>query len=440
MKRFSRVRSYGLVGLALVLGAPAMFAADTAPAPRPKQDAKGNPIRYGAMGRVTNYDEAKVGTYSLPDPLVMNNGKPVMDAATWSKVRRPELIALYEREIFGAVPAGAPKATFEVVSTDAAAMDGAAVRKHVVMRLGEGEQAVKVNVVLLVPAKAVGPVPVVLHVLFTNPPGITPPPAAPTADGKAAAPRPTRSDVGPVAEILGRGFAYVTLRYTEIQPDAATTFGSGVMALAYAAGQTKPAPGEWGTITAWAWGASRVLDYLETDRAVDAKRVALVGHSRLGKTALWAGARDERFAAVFASCSGEMGASLARRDFGETVDDVAKGFPWWLASTFPKFTGRWNDLPVDSHTVIALNAPRPVFVTGGTEDLWADPHGEFQALVAAGPVYRLLGKKDVGATVLPALDSPLISGSLGFLYHTGKHTITEADWKAFLDFTGRHFK
>jgi len=438
MKIFSRLRSYGLVGLALAIGEPAMIAADTANAARPKQDAKGNPLRYAATGHVSNFDEAKVGAYSLPDPLVMNNGKPVTDAAAWAKVRRPELIALYEREIFGAVPAGAPKATFEVVSTDVAAMDGTAVRKHVVMRLGEGERAVKVNVVLLVPAKAAGPAPVVLHVLFADPPGVTPP-AAPTADGKAAAPRQTRSDVGPVAEILARGYAYATLRYTEIQPDAATTFGSGVMALAYVAGQTKPSPGEWGAITAWAWGASRVLDYLETDRAVDAKRVALVGHSRLGKMALWAGARDVRFAAVFASCSGEMGASLARRDFGESVDDVAANFPWWLVSTFPKYAGRWNDLPVDSHTVIALHAPRPVFVTGGTEDLWADPHGEFQALVAAGPVYRLLGKKDVGATVLPALDTPLIGGSLGFLYHTGKHTITDGDWKAFFEFAGRHF-
>jgi hypothetical protein len=135
-----------------------------------------------------------------------------------------------------------------------------------------------------------------------------------------------------------------------------------------------------------------------------------------------------------------MGASLARRDFGESVDDVAANFPWWLVSTFPKYAGRWNDLPVDSHTLIALNAPRPVFVTGGSEDLWADPHGQFLALVGAGPVYRLLGKKDVGATVLPALDAPLISGSLGFLYHKGKHTITAADWKAFFEFTGRHFE
>jgi len=183
-----------------------------------------------------------------------------------------------------------------------------------------------------------------------------------------------------------------------------------------------------------------VLDYLETDRAVDAKRVAIMGHSRLGKTALWAGARDPRFALVFASCSGELGASLARRDFGETVDDVAANFPWWMARNFQKYSKRWNDMPVDAHMLIALNAPRPVFVTGGTQDQWADPRGMFLAEVAAGPVYRLLGKKDLGTSELPPLDTPLTAGDLGFHYHTGGHTITAEDWRAFLEFADRHLK
>src|SRR5881409_1159210 len=165
-----------------------------------------------------------------------------------------------------------------------------------------------------------------------------------------------------------------------------------------------------------------------------------LGKSRLGKTALWAGALDPRFALVFASCSGEMGASLARRDYGETVDDVAANFPWWMAENFQKFSGRWGEIPVDSHMLIALCAPRPVFVTGGTQDQWADPHGMFLAQVGAGPVYRLLGKKDLGTTTLPPLDTPLTSGSLGFHYHTGGHTISPADWNAFLEFADRHLK
>ena len=210
------------------------------------------------------------------------------------------------------------------------------------------------------------------------------------------------------------------------------------MALAH--GQKAPAADEWGTISAWAWGASRVLDYFTTDRAVDAKRVALIGHSRLGKTVLWAGARDPRFALVFSSCAGEMGSALARRDYGETVDDMAASFPWQFAGNFQKYAGHWNDMPVDAHLIIALNAPHPVFITGGTQDQWADPKGEFLAEVAAGPVYRLLGKKDLGVSDGPPLDTPLLTGDLGFHYHTGGHTITASDWKAFLDFADRYLK
>jgi hypothetical protein len=282
-------------------------------------------------------------------------------------------------------------------------------------------------------------VPVLLHLLFGPPPGLNLPaePPRPGKDGKVAPPRSPFAEAGPIADILARGYGYALMRYTEIEGDRADTNVSGVRRLALAPGQDMPAPGEWGTIAAWAWASSRLLDYLATDRAVDAKRVGLIGHSRLGKTALWAGARDERFAVMFASCSGELGAALARRDYGESIDDVAANFPWWLTAPFQKYAGRWNDFPVDSHLLIALSAPRPVFLTGGTQDQWADPKGEFLALVAAGPVYRLLGKKDLGTTTLPALDQPQISGDLGFHYHTGGHTITPADWSAFLEFAGR---
>lgn len=429
-----------MTGIAAAMSGPQGWAAETTaaqPPARPTKDANGNPLRYAATGHVSNYDEAKVGTYTLPDPLVLKNGQPVRDAKTWTEQRRPEILGLYEKEIYGRVPDRAPKAAVAVVATDPAALEGTAIKKHVVMTLGEGPGAVKVNVTLFTPAKASGPVPVVLQLLFGNAAGYAPP-APPAAEGAAA--RRTFSDAGPVAEILAHGYGYASLRYTEIQPDAATTNQSGVQALAYAPGQMKPAADEWGTIGAWAWGASRVLDWLETEPVVAAKRVALVGHSRLGKTVLWAGARDPRFALVFSSCAGEMGSSLARRDFGESLDDMAANFPWQFVATFPKYAGHWNELPVDTHLIIALNAPRPVFITGGTTDLWADPHGEFLAEVAAGPVYRLLGKKDVGATALPPLDTPLITGSLGFHYHTGGHTITPADWTAFFAFADLHLK
>ena len=182
-----------------------------------------------------------------------------------------------------------------------------------------------------------------------------------------------------------------------------------------------------------------MIDYLETDTSVNARQVALFGRSRLGKTALWATAKDERIAAAFSSCSGEMGAALARRDWGETVDDMAQNFPWQFAGNFQKWPGRWNEMPVDAHMLIALSAPRPVFISGGTADQWADPVGMFKAAVAAGPVYRLLGKKDLGVTELPPLDTPVITGDIGWHYHTGGHTATPADWKAFLEFLAKYF-
>lgn len=417
----------------LLMSASLSRAADTNTAPAfPRADAQGNPLRRAPTGHVSNYDEAKVGTYHLPDPLLLLNGQPVRDAETWFKQRRPEIIRLYETEVYGRVPNQAPKLRFEVVGTDSSALSNSAIRKDIVGYLGNAPDGPKVNLVLYLPAKATGPVPVLLHVLFGNPPANA---NLPTSTNST---RP--GEIGPLADILGRGYGYAMFRYTEIEGDTRTNSLSLVRKLALAPDQPQPASDDWGTITAWAWSASRVLDYLETDSAVDAKRIGLIGHSRLGKTALWAGARDPRFALVFASCSGELGASLARRDYGETVDDVITNFPWWFCATFQKYSTRWNELPVDSHLLIALNAPRPVFITGGTQDQWADPRGEFLAQVAAGPVYRLLGKKDLGTSELPPLDKPLTEGALGFLYHTGPHSITAEDWRAFLDFADRHLK
>jgi len=240
--------------------------------------------------------------------------------------------------------------------------------------------------------------------------------------------------------VLDRGWGYASLPYGEIQPDRADRWTEGVVGLTLKPGQSRPAPGEWGTISAWAWGLSRAIDYLETDPAVDARRIAINGVSRLGKTVLWAGAQDERVAAVFSVVSGEMGAALIRRDWGETLDDMAQNFPWQFAGSLQKWVGRWNELPVDQHMLIALCAPRPVYVNGGLGDQWSDPVGEFLALVAAGPVYRLLGGKDLGVTALPPLDTPVTGGDLAFHYHSAGHTAVPADWKAFLDFAERHFK
>jgi len=415
----------------LFLTAHHLPAADTnAAASLRRADAQGNPFRRAPTGHVSNYDESRVGSYQLPDPLVLANGQPVRDNKTWFKQRRPELIRLYETEIYGRVPNSPPGIKFELVGTDLTALSNSAIRKDITGHIGNPTNGPQLNLVLYLPANATGPVPVLLHLLFGNPPVDSPAYTNSTRPG----------EIGPLPDILGRGYGYACFRYTQIEGDSRTNSLSIVRKVALPEGQIGPAADEWGTITAWAWAASKVLDYLETEQATDARRVALVGHSRLGKTALWAGARDPRFALVFASCSGELGASLARRDFGETVDDVIANFPWWFAANFRKYSTRWNELPVDAHLLIALNAPHPVFITGGTRDQWADPQGMFLAEVAAGPVYRLLGKQDLGTTELPPLDTPLITGELGFLYHTGPHSITPEDWKAFLDFADRHLK
>lgn len=392
-----------------------------------KSDKNGNPVRLAkATGHVSNYSEDKIAPYTLPDPLVLTGGERVTSPESWTKKRRPEILKFYQTEIYGRIPENAPKVTWEVTETDPKARDGAAVMRKVVGTMGDKAGGPKMNLTVYSPAKADKPVPVLLNISFGFPAGKGGPPKAGAFD--------------PIAEVLGRGWAYATIGYGDIQPDRADRWADGVIGLTLKGDQKKPAPDEWGTISAWAWGVSRCIDFFESDKSIDAKRVAITGASRLGKTVLWAGAQDERVAAVFSVVPGEMGASLIRRDWGETLDDMAQNFHWQFAGNLQKWAGKWNDLPVDQHMLIALCAPRPVYVNGGKSDQWSDPKGEFLAMVGAGPVYRLLGAKDLGVTELPEFDKPITTGSLGFHYHSGGHSAVPADWKSFLDFAERHYK
>jgi hypothetical protein len=422
-----------------------------------RRDPKGNPVRLArATGHVSNYSEDKVRPFTLPDPLVTAGGRRVTTALEWFKVRRPEILAFYQDEIYGRIPPGAPKVSWVVVESDAAARGGTAIMRRVTGRMGEGHvpDGPRMNLTVHMPAGARGPVPVLLSLTFGFGPGARAQAAGKTTPRPSAGPEkgePSKqSDVnmkgrGPgafdaVGEVLGRGWGYASLNYTEIQPDRADRWTEGVIGFTLKKGQARPAPNEWGTISAWAWGISRAIDYLETDPTVDARRIAITGASRLGKTVLWAAALDQRVAAVFSVVSGEMGAALIRRDWGETLDDMAQNFPWQFAGNFQKWVGRWDELPVDQHMLISLCAPRPVYVNGGLTDQWSDPKGEFLALAAAGPVYRLLGGKGLGVGELPPLDAPVTGGDLAFHYHSGGHMAVRADWKAFLDFADRHFR
>jgi hypothetical protein len=426
-----------------------------------KADPKGNPVRLAkASGHVSNYSEDKVPAFTLPDPLVMASGEPVTTADMWRTRRRPEILKLYQTEIYGRIPESAPRVTWEVTETDTNAREGAAVQKRVVGRMGDKLDGPKMNLTIYLPAKAEGPVPLLLSITFGFPPGGR---GAGAAKTDAAKSDTGKSDTGKsdtakadakllpkgrgpgagfdtVGELLRRGWGYATLGYSDIQPDRPGRWSEGVIGLTLKERQTQPAPDEWGTISAWAWGISRSIDYLETEKDVNRKQIAITGVSRLGKTVLWASAMDERVAAVFSVVSGEMGAALIRRDWGETLDDMAQNFGYQFAGNLQKYVGRWNELPIDQHMLIALSAPRPVYVNGGLTDQWSDPKGEFLAMVGAGPVYRLLGQRDLGTTELPALDNPLTSGELAFHYHSGGHMAVPADWQAFLDFAERHFK
>jgi hypothetical protein len=373
---------------------------------------------------VSNYSEDRVPKYTLPDPLVLSNSDRVTTLDVWVEKRRPEVLTFFRAEIYGRVPDNTPEVTWAVAETDPTARGGAAVMRRVVGRVGRKPDGPKMTLTVYTPANAAGPVPVLLSLSFGFPAGKGSP----------------RGGFDPVAEVLGRGWAYAAVAYGDIQPDRPDRWTEGVIGLTLKEGRGRPAADEWGTISAWAWGVSRCVDYLESDRSVDPRRIALTGASRLGKTALWAAAQDERVAAVFAVVPGELGASLIRRDWGETLDDMAQNFPWQFAGNLQKWVGRWNDLPVDQHMLIALCAPRPVYVNGGLTDQWSDPKGEFLALVAAGPVYRLLGARDLGVTAIPELDRPVTAGSLAFHYHSGGHAAVPADWKAFLDFADRHYR
>jgi hypothetical protein len=403
-------------------------------------------LRPGVSGATTgsnlaNYDESKADQYpNLPAALVLNNGKRVTSAKVWWKDRRPQIVELFDEDIVGRVPANLPKVTWEVVSTTQEKNgDVDVITKKLVGHVdSSADPAITVNIdlTLSTPADAKGPVPVIMEFGFSR-----------EFMEEFARRFPQFAAGGPGAsgltwqqQVLARVWGYAEFVPTSVQPDNGAGLTEGVIGLANKGQPRKP--DDWGALRAWAWGASRALDYFETDSAVNAKQVGIEGHSRYGKAAMVAMAYDPRFAIGYISSSGEGGAKLYRHIFGEGIGNVAGSQEYhWMAGNFLKYDGPLTvaDLPVDAHELIALCAPRPVFISGGATqgDGWVDAKGMFMAAVAAGPVYELLGKKDLGATVFPPIETPLISGDIAFRQHTGGHT-PAPNWPTFLEFAGRY--
>lgn len=408
-----------------------------------------------AQDFVPNYDEAKVPQYQLPDPLVTEKGQRVRDAETWQRVRRPETLALFEQHVFGRSPDPVP-IRHQLISTAEDALGGKAIRREIDITIGPSNRAVTMRMLLYTPKSASQPVPAFLGLNFGGNHTVDPDPAIsittqwvrPGRNGTTDGNRATEAGRGiaaanwPVEKLIDRGYALATIYYGDIDPDFHDGFENGIHAAFKRWEAGVPQAERWGSIAGWAYGLSRALDYLELDEQVDGSRVAVIGHSRLGKTALWAGATDPRFKLVISNNSGCGGAALSRRAYGETVWRINTAFPHWFCGRHSDYNNNEAALPVDHHQLIALIAPRAVYVASAVEDRWADPKGEFLATVHADPVFRLLGTDGLGGSAppqeMPPVDQAIGSGTIGYHVRSGGHDVTDYDWTQYLAFADRH--
>jgi dienelactone hydrolase len=359
----------------------------------------------------------------LPDPLVATDGTPVKTAEAWRAQRRPELLELFRTQVYGRMPVGRPADLAFAVSATPDMMDGLATRKQVAITFSGPGGKGTINLLLFVPTKREKPAPAFLFICNREATNLDPT-------------RATKSAFWPAEEIVARGYTAAAIQVADMDPDWNDGFRNGVHGI-FDQGRTAES---WGALAAWAWGASRAMDNLATDPDIDAKRIAVIGHSRGGKAALWAGAEDERFAMVVSNESGCGGAALARGTTGETVAVINQKFPHWFCANYKQYAGKEDTMPVDQHELLALIAPRPLCVGSAAEDANSDPAAEFRGTAAADPVYALFGLTGLGTATMPKLDAPVQEGTISYHVRTGKHDLTVYDWQRYMDFADGRMK
>jgi len=390
-----------------------------------------------------NYDEAKVPNFPVPELMTTFSGEQINNRAEWDMKRRPELLKFFEENVYGKFPGALDQVTFKILEEDKNALDGKAHRKQIEVSCEKNNRTLHFNILLYLP-KNKERAPIFLGYNFFGNHTITSDPhvivhqawtmnnadLGITENRAKATSRGVRSHRWAVDKILANGFGLGVIYYGEVDPDK-NDFSDGLHALFYGNGQQKPQEDEWGSIAAWAFGLSRALDVLEKDDLVDASKVVVFGHSRLGKAALWAGATDGRFAAAISNNSGCGGAALSKRKFGETVGRINSSFPHWFCDRFKKFDQNEEALPVDQHQLLALIAPRPLYVASAAEDQWADPKGEFLSAHYTYPVYHLFGKEGIQSPNIPPVNEP-IQHTVAYHIRTGVHDVTDYDWEHYL--------
>jgi hypothetical protein len=398
-------------------------------------------------GFPVNYQEDSVGSYTLPDLLTCIHGQRVTSARIWTQKRRPELIRQFEEIQFGKMPPRPRDMHFLITDKGTPSFSGKAIRKQVTVYFSKDTADHKMNLLIYIPANTSKPAPLLMNISFAaynqiiEDNGLMVGNIWSKEGKKVRADKPTVFGKMNVEQFLDAGIGFATVYYGDIEPDFKDGINYGIRKTYMKPGQTETTGSEWGAISAWAWGLSRAMDYFETDKQIDSKRVALQGASRLGKTVLWAGVHDTRYKMVLASISGEGGAAISRRNFGETIQHITdpSRYLYQFAPNYHNYADKVNSMPVDAHMLVALMAPRPLLLQTGSTDYWSDPRGEFLSAVAAAPVYRLFNEKGPETSQMPAAgDTSLLMNNLGYYMHEGGHSVLPTDWTHMIEYMKKY--